>query len=388
MNMHEIIKRDNCTVCGRGNLNFLITTPPLPIFQGCVTEPETSDIKYPQNWVSCDSCGTVQLSSLLPLDLVYSAGHAASFGNLWDQHHAAFARFIIQQSSSAVFGVGAGVGKLARSFRNIGGLGRWYNLEPNPTYDMAGSIDDYVNLQGFLDEKFEIPVDVSTVVFSHCLEHIYNLADMVSLLGTKLNPTSRIVVSWPMIEKWFTLGIPGALNWENTYFCSVEVLKKLLKKHGFRIVDEQVFCKGHSIFMAFMRDGGESADEIFGDAENSRALVTEYFHCFEKQVVYVKQLLVKSPQPFWMMPASVYSQYPYAFGLNECEIKGILDDSSAKQGQRLYGTSLNVISPAELPKLSIGTVILNGGGHSKEIIEQLAISHPGLKVVNIQDALK
>jgi hypothetical protein len=80
MNMHEIIKRDNCTVCGRGNLNFLITTPPLPIFQGCVTEPETSDIKYPQNWVSCDSCGTVQLSSLLPLDLVYSARHAASFG--------------------------------------------------------------------------------------------------------------------------------------------------------------------------------------------------------------------------------------------------------------------------------------------------------------------
>jgi hypothetical protein len=208
---------------------------------------------------------------------------------------------------------------------------------------------------------------------------------MISLLATKLQPTNILFISWPMIEKWLPLGIPGALNWEHTYFCSIDVLKKLFNKRGFKIVDEQNFFNDHSMFMALKREDSQTVVELHGDIQQNRKLVSEYFHCFVRQVDYVKKLIIDSPQPIWMMPASVYTQYPYVFGLNKYKIEGILDNSPSKLGQRLYGTALRVISPSELNNQVIGTVILNAGAHSKEIIQQLVLSHPGIQIINIQD---
>ena len=387
--MTEIIKRNNCTVCGLDNLDYLLTTPPLPVFQGCVTAPEETDIEHSQNWSSCSICGTVQLTSLLPLELVYLSGHATSSGKLWDEHHAAFAKFISRHVFGAVCEVGGGVGKLARSFRNIGGMASWYNLEPNPVTTNEDHIANYTNLREFLDADFETPINTGTIVFSHCLEHVYSLAEIILLLTTKLPLSGKVVISWPMIEKWLSTGVPGALNWEHTFYCPISTLKQLFKSYGFSLVEEQYFGEHHSVFIIFEYEGTRSSSKLFKvDVEKNRKEVINYFRYFDRQVLQLKQILKDAPMPIFMMPASVYSQYLYAFGIKECKLKGLLDNDSLKQGRRLYGTSLKAFSPTEISIRDAGTVLLNAGAHSAEITQQLAISNPNLLIINAEDTLK
>ena len=379
------LKRDCCTVCRSSKLDFLLKTPRLPVFQGCVDTPETDDLSLSQEWVGCPVCGTIQLAFLLPLNIVYGMGHAESFGKLWDSHHADFSRFIHKHSNGAICEVGGGVGKLADSFLRHGGELRWYNLDPNP--GSKDHIASYQAIKGFFDQGFSIPNDVNTLVFSHCLEHMYDFSSMIELLSNKLQDFDRLIVSWPIIEGWLVDGLPGALNWEHTFFLNVETLKVIFSAYGFKVIDEKFFNQNHSIFIALEKTPNTKLDLAKVDwggcyLQNCR-VVSNYFNGFAKKVLLLKKMLVDKPKPLWFMPASIYSQYLYAFGLFELTFKGILDNSENKNNLRLYGTPYYVKKPSSIAIDEAGSIVLNGGAHSAEIMVLLEQSNPNMTVINI-----
>jgi hypothetical protein len=388
MNNINMIKRESCTVCECLKLNFLLETPKLPAFQGCISAPSIDDVKVAQEWMSCPCCGTIQLAYLLPLSLVYGKGHAESFGKLWNSHHSDFSKFILKNSINAVCEIGGGIGKLAQAFRNNGGKSNWYNLDPNPSCNNIGKISDYEEIKGFFDEDFLMPKDVDTLVFSHCLEHMYDLSYMIKLLAKKLKSSDKLIVSWPIIESWLSSGLPGALNWEHTFFCTVATLKTMLANNGFKILYEEIFHTNHSIFLALEKlpnlipQFNVNELQNIAEAEN-RSLVANYFANFEIQANLLKEILLSTPKPFWLMPASIYSQYLFAFGLHELSFNGVLDNSENKKNLRLYGTPLYVYSPSELQIDVMGSIVLNGGAHTPEIKQQLKITNPNLIIVNI-----
>ncbi len=58
-------------------------------------------------------------------------------------------------------------------------------------------------------------------------------------------------------------------------------------------------------------------------------------------------------------------------GIDEHLLSGILDNCNNKQGKRLYGSNLQIMSPEIIVGISNIVVILKNGYYSKEIYEQL-----------------
>ena len=72
-------------------------------------------------------------------------------------------------------------------------------------------------------------------------------------------------------------------------------------------------------------------------------------------------------QPVYLFGAHIFSQYLLCFGLDRTKIKSILDNSTAKQGKRLYGAEFFVQSPEVLRGQDRPIVILKAGIYNEEI---------------------
>ena len=75
--------------------------------------------------------------------------------------------------------------------------------------------------------------------------------------------------------------------------------------------------------------------------------------------------------PVFLFGAHIFSQYLLSFGLNGNKIINILDNSPIKQGKRLYGTNIKVLSPSILSNYKQPIVILKAGLYNKEIMDDI-----------------
>ena len=190
-------RRRTCVVCRGSRLRGITVTPPVPVYQGCVDVDAGADISAPMEWEACEVCGAAQLARVLPLEMVYQGGHATGLGSAWDLHHEAFASFVARHRRGDVLEVGGGGGKLARLFRTVEPEPHWHILEPNPTL-IGDAIPRVTLARGFLDSNFGLPDQVETLVFCHCLEHIYNIAEIVEIIAAKLPLDGRVILAGPI----------------------------------------------------------------------------------------------------------------------------------------------------------------------------------------------
>ena len=72
-----------------------------------------------------------------------------------------------------------------------------------------------------------------------------------------------------------------------------------------------------------------------------------------------------------MFGAHIFSQFLIYNGLNIDRIECILDNSTMKQGNRLYGTSFKVCSPEILDDKENIAVILKAAQYNKEIKQDI-----------------
>lgn len=371
-------KRTTCTICGNDTLHHFLTTKPIPVFQGCTRQSFDDDISEPQLWGSCSECGTIQLINLMPDELVYGGGHATSSGKVWDDHHNQLALFINEHCDHRpILEIGGGVGKLAESFRK-NAINYWRNVEPSSL--AVPNIEGYEAIRALFNEEFTVPENTGTVVFSHSLEHMYNVKEILAALQSKLSKGTRLIVAWPEIEEWLPKSSPGALNWEHTFFCPIDTLRDVLASYGFMFLEEQKYLEDHSRFMVF--ELRNPIDVKFRNTQKqNEQLVIDYFRGFELKVEQIINEVKQ--QPVFLMPASVYAQFLLCYGLDQLNIKWIIDDAPIKLDKRLYGTKCWVVKRDNLP--NEGTLILNAGAHSQNIIKELSQSHPNLAIVNVGD---
>ncbi|MDE5603752.1 MAG: class I SAM-dependent methyltransferase, partial [Helicobacter sp.] len=162
-----MIERKECVI-NNSELEFL-SKDKFPLFCGCVENGIENDFICEQEWaISKD--GVIQLKNLIPLNLLYTAGHdSGMIGGLWEEHHQEFANFVMQTQPKNVLEIGGGHGKLAQNCLKLGNL-QWTIVEPNSNNKYAGIhyIDNFFTKEIFSDRTFD------TIVHSHTLEHIYN----------------------------------------------------------------------------------------------------------------------------------------------------------------------------------------------------------------------
>jgi len=380
--VNEVQLRKCCVVCGGNVMVPAAQLARFPVFQGTVATPPGEGERAPITWIACASCGSAQIETLPPHSQIYQAGHATGLGQAWARHHAALAQFIKLQAQGPIVDIGGGSGTLALAYRNSGGLAPWAILEPSamPAPDLPRDVDVAV---GELAASNLARLAPRTAVLCHVLEHLPALQDAVATLAA-CESLSRVILAWPVLERWTARALAGALNFEHCTYVTLATLKALFGAQGWHLHAEAQWRENDTAFLSFARGEPLREHVAQGTARDAVGAIGAFYAHFQITALQIDRAVAMHRGDAYLMPASVYAQTLLASGLKETRFRAVLDNAPLKQGQRLYGTSLQVLDPANiLADADNPLVVLNGGPHTPEIIRALRTLRDDVDILKV-----
>lgn len=372
----ETIKRRVCCICNNQNLIHSRTIPNFPVYMGVSSLSESQDLFLDQIWVLCEKCQTLQLSELVPLSLLYSNNHHTEVvGETWARHHLAFSEFVKLESGDKICEIGSAHDYLATLILNKNSNVEYLSVEPDPTR-MDSRVE---HIRDFAENQLAEIAECNVVIHSHVLEHVYNPRAFLSNLSSVMKENGRMYISFPNITELLAhLGVNG-LNFEHTYFLSNRNFQKLIGYSGLTIAKTENF-ESHSYFYELVKSDSANIFEE-GVLNDEYQAFSRLWDELEKFVDSALLEIEASSAPTYIFGAHIFSQALLSLGLNKIVIQGILDNSSAKQGQRLYGSKALTYAPSAIKDLPEVNVVLRVSHYQNEIKRQLQSINPRVKII-------
>jgi hypothetical protein len=363
----KFTERSKCVICRNQVLDDFFELKDFPIYMGVTTRESIEDIFLDQKWVICKYCETVQLSKLLPLDLLYPENHSAVIGNTWKTHHEKFRDFILEDEIASICEIGASHGYLAGLILDKVPM-EYLVIEPNPL------IQDprIVIIDGFVENHLFEAKNFDAIVHSHVLEHIYEPFSFMLNLAMHLKREGSIYVSFPNIERLISTMGSNSLNFEHTYFLHPKNFEWMIQEIGMRI-DRRYSFESHSFFYKCTMDqqSEKCAENNLPKLNIESRKFIDMWHSLDQFVKDTIALLEHQKADTFIFGAHVFAQGLLHCGLRNTSICGILDNDPAKEGKRLYGTNLFVHNPDILENLVSPIVILKASHYQEEIKKQI-----------------
>jgi 2-polyprenyl-3-methyl-5-hydroxy-6-metoxy-1,4-benzoquinol methylase len=363
------ILRNQDVVTGNEDLDLMYSFKNFPVFMGCVDQPKEQDLVSDLNIYISRSSGMLQINPVLPLEVVYQTEHnPGTTGQSWLDHHQAFAQFISTYEPKKVFEIGGAHGILSEYCADINADIEWTILEPNPVpvNNLRATMQ-----KGFFTDVNQIPAGTDTIVHSHVFEHVYDPKDFTSKLS-QLPVGTKVFFSIPDLKNHLANNFTNTLNFEHTYFCTTEFAAWFMGCYGFDLLDKQEYGAGHSIFFACVKSDRAVEFWDFPEAyDDNKMLWENYVSYHEAMIQSINTQIAHAPGKVYLFGAHVFSQFLLSFGLDRSKIECIIDNSSLKQGKRLYGTDLTVYNPSILKDEVSPTVILRTGVFNAEIKQDI-----------------
>lgn len=373
----DYVIRDRSVITGENNLEPLHTFPNFPVFFGCVDTPADQDVRADMSWAIDPETGVIQLDKLIPLDILYQEQHVDGTGPTWKQYYQDLAAYVASQHPTHVLEIGGGQGELGEIFLENTASTTWTIVEPNPLHEET---DRMKIIPAFFDEHFQFNGTADAIVFSQLMEHVYDPHAFVKALAQHLQHGERLIFAYPNLKLWLERKYTNALNFEHTMLLTDYFVDYLLVQHGFRITDKRAY-KDHSHFYTAER---LTTPDQLPTLENK---YTEYKRIFTNFIDYHRELVAnlnKSINEFdgevYLFGAHIFAQFLLEFGLQKDRLAGLLDNSSLKQGKRLYGSPLMVNAPESLRDKGRVGIVLKVGIYRDEILEQLRAINPDIVI--------
>jgi hypothetical protein len=159
------------------------------------------------------------------------------------------------------------------------------------------------------------------------------------------------------------------LHFEHTYFINELVIENLANKCGF-IVEESKNYTNHSIFYKLKKTTTKTNENLI---LNIKTTFENSFKKHNDKILFINELIEeykKENNKIYLFGAHVTSQYYLNNGLSNI-IDGLLDNSTSKQGYKLYGSDLIVSSPSIIKGGKCVVICSHAGVYFNEIVEQL-----------------
>lgn len=360
------IKRNKCTITGEDLIPFY-EIKNFPILMHCTEQNKEKDLFLDLKIEVGKEFGCIQISSLVPTDILYSSQHGAgSVGNIWFEHHQAFADFIYSSIPDNIFEIGGYHGILSEIYISKYGKIKWIILDPAPN---PIPHTEAIFIKGFFNVNTKNIPQECTVIHSHVLEHLHEPELFISHLSSLLKKGQKHIFSFPNMNAMLNEKHGNMLNFEHTICLQEEYIDYLLLKNGFAILKKQYFKQNHSIFYMTEKscDKCDNIDQLRWLVANNKTLLKNYINYFQMFSLNVNKKLDLFNSKIYLFGAHITSQFLIAMGLNTEKLSIIIDNDNTKQGKRLYGTNLFVSSPKILSYDDMPVVILVPGAYNDEI---------------------
>jgi SAM-dependent methyltransferase len=363
------IDRSKSVITQQANLEHLYTFKDFPVFFGCTTEPKEKDITADMIWDIDPNTGIIQLSKLIPLDILYMNQHVDATGATWNRYNNNFSDYVLKNKVSDVLEIGGGSGKIANIILSKDSSVNFTAVEPNPLFEEK---DNLKVIKAFFSKDLKDQIGSNhTVIFSQVYEHVYDPEEFLNEINGFLPIGGKLIFAYPNLEHWFKEKFTNAINFEHTILMTDYYVDYFLKKTGFKII-EKIEYEKHSHFYTVEKVEKEIND-IFLDNryEHYKNMFNEYITYYKELISQLNQKIQETDSEVFLFGGHIFSQYLIAFGLDTTRIVNILDNSPLKQEKRLYGSDLVVKSPKILSNYNNPIVILKAGLYNKEIMEDI-----------------
>ena len=340
--------RTECIWCSSEDLTELFSEDKRIPVASYTTESPEPGIWMPFNIQRCGRCMAHQIKTLGDSAVVYGKNHAYSYGLTLRDMCERFRSFVLAGDSVLhALEIGAGNGFLSDLL-----------LESLPEIDYTIVDPAYFgNTQGRrivpqFFESYECTDTPDTLIMSHVFEHFYSPRDILTRIPSSVN---SIYLNFPDLETYVQNNTYHILNPEHTFFVENQFLVKTFRRYGFEC-KRQVSFREHSVFFHFQRT--TPLESIAYTNPRADALLKQYYASIQARVDEIQS----SPDPVYLWPCSMHSQYVVSFGVDVSRIRGFVDNCTAKHGTYLYGYSIPC-----LPFSKNIHPILLGGCFTREI---------------------
>ncbi len=364
------MKRTKCVICFNKlqsayiHKNQPITYCPKPFTVDY--EDQFCDLEYG----SCESCGSVQLMTLIDQAILYEDPHNITYNTpTWAAHHQSFADFISKylDTSLPVTEIGGSSGILASLLMPQGYTD--YTIMDFCSADIPAGVK-------FIQGNCETHdfTGISATIMSHLFEHLYNPRDFINQLAKAA--VRFVAISIPNMTHLLNVGSPAVVHAEHTYFLEKTDAEYMFNCHGYRLLGYSAFAN-HSHFMIFEWTGA-AIPAVLPGAPSRAAAVLETFMSRDAHFSSVEL----APNAF-IVPAGIYGQIIYTHTRISGAVAGFLDNDPSKQGRRLYGTDCQIYAFDQLLKVSAPSIYIHGGPYTAEIMEQIRKISPDAKIFEL-----
>ena len=280
----KLIKRNNDVITKQEDVVNLYCFKKFPVFMGCTNQEKKLDLLADMNWSISKGSGAIQLNPLLPLEVIYSEQHGSGcVGDLWSQHHLAFAKFVHFFNFKTILEIGGLHGILSKLYKNLDESIDWTIIEPNPI--PANGVTAHF-IKGYFDDQFKFDKHADAILHSHVFEHIYDPHIFLHHISNFLSDGKYMLFSLPNLQEMFKRKYTNVLNFEHTIFLTEPYIEYLLSKYHFRVIKKEYFKEDHSIFYACISDSKvNSYDLPKGLFEYNKKLFLEYVN-YHHQLIH------------------------------------------------------------------------------------------------------
>ena len=129
----KLIERKHSVISGKEDLEQLVVLKHFPVFFSCTDKSPEEDLFADMTWCIERETGIIQLSKVVPLEVLYQMQHVDGCGPTWEKYYNSFASFVSEQKPHRVLEIGGGQGRLAELVTSKLRNSHWTIAEPNPT---------------------------------------------------------------------------------------------------------------------------------------------------------------------------------------------------------------------------------------------------------------
>jgi len=388
-----------CRACGSDSLRALINLGDSPIANYLPNAGTViMEAKYPLNLVICNSCNLGQINEFETPDQIFSDyPYLSSTSSSWLKHADTFCdhmlSFIPKLDEGYVLELASNDGYLLEKFLKRGikvlGVDPARNVAP---ISQAKGIKTVIGFFGTelaetILEDFGNP---KLIVANNVAAHVPNILDFFSGIFIMCNDETIVTIENPTLGTLLEQNLYDTIYHEHFSYLSVEPVAKLAKRVGLELFKVESLPTHGGSFRYWLRKPNKAKIDISvlqsQEIEKKKGLGSQTKEKFFSEHVTKSMQEIRnwvSLQPNksivgYGAAAKTVTTF-YSAGLDANKFNFIVDANNLKQGRRLPGTDIQILSVDNLMKHN-SSVLIFPWNISEEIIHSIRMINPSLDI--------
>ena len=388
-------KKDKCRYCDTPLPETFLDLGTMPLANSFLTEEQAKQEEFtcPLNVTRCTTCGLVQLSHVVPAELMFSHYlYVSSTSATFRKHFADYATSVkkkaIKKNDLLAVDIGSNDGLLLSCFMKEGitplGIEPAKNLSDEANKNGLNTINRYFD-ETSVDLIIEKYGKADIITGNNVFAHIDDSQAVCKNVFNLLSDTGMFVIEFPYLVTMYENMLFDMIYHEHLSYITLTSLKYLLNRYNLEIFSvDYVSSHGGSLRVFIQKQNGKypiskQVNEMINHEENNKYDTQQKHNEFAENVQNVKQKLtefIKRAQANgktisgYGAPAKGNTLINYC-NLNNQQIKYIVDDSPIKQSMLTPGAKIPVVSNSYQEKNPTDYIIVFAWNFAKEIINKM-----------------